>query len=113
VARRGDIYLARLDPFEGSEQAGQRPVVVMSRDSINEHSSVIVAVPVTDKANKKTIYPSHTVLREGEGGLTKDSVALGEQVRAISSTRLLRYMGRLPASSVSAIADALKIVLDL
>jgi mRNA interferase MazF len=113
MARRGDVYMARLDPREGSEQAGQRPVVVMSRDSINEHSSVVVAVPVTDRIHKKTIYPSHIILREGEGGLTKESVVLGEQVRAISTTRLIRYMGHLSEPSVNQIASALKIVLDL
>jgi mRNA interferase MazF len=113
VARRGDVYMARLDPREGSEQAGQRPVVVVSRDSINEHSSVVVVVPVTDRAHKKTIYPSHVVLKAGEGGLTKESVVLGEQVRAISTTRLLRSMGHLPAARLDRIAAALRIVLDL
>jgi mRNA interferase MazF len=113
VARRGDVFMTRLDPRVGSEQAGQRPVVVMSRDSINEHSSVVVVVPVTDRANKKTIYPSHVILKVGEGGLTKESVVLGEQVRAISTTRLIRYMGHLPGPSVDQIASALRIVLDL
>ncbi len=113
MARRGDVFMTRLDPREGSEQAGQRPVVVMSRDSINEHSSVVVVVPVTDRANKKTIYPSHVILKVGEGGLTKESVVLGEQVRAISTTRLIRYMGHLPGPSVDQIASALRIVLDL
>jgi mRNA interferase MazF len=113
VIRRGDVYMARLDPHEGSEQAGQRPVVVVSRDSINEHSSVIVIVPVTDRANKKTIYPSQVVLKAGDGGLTKDSVALGDQIRAISSSRLARYMGHVSVPSLSQIGSALKIALDL
>jgi mRNA interferase MazF len=105
--------MARLDPPEGSEQAGQRPVVVVSRDSINEHSSVVVIVPVTDRVHKKTIYPSHVVLGTGEGGLTKESVVLGEQVRAISTTRLIRYIGHLSGPSTAQIAAALRIVLDL
>lgn len=113
MARRGDVYMARLDPREGSEQSGQRPVVVISRDSINEHSSVVVIVPVTDRANKKTIYPSHVILKAGDGGLSKESVVLGEQVRAISTTRLLRFMGHLSAPSMSQIGSALKIVLDI
>ncbi|HUM68478.1 MAG TPA: type II toxin-antitoxin system PemK/MazF family toxin, partial [Chloroflexota bacterium] len=45
--RRGDVFDARLNPTEGSEQAGVRPVVVVSRDAINQYSSVIVVVPVT------------------------------------------------------------------
>jgi len=113
VPRRGDVYMARLDPREGSEQAGQRPVILMSRDSINQNSSVVVVVPVTDRANKKTIYPSHVILKAGEGGLTKESVVLGEQVRAISTTRLVQYMGHLSGPGITQIASALKIVLDL
>lgn len=113
MARRGDVYMARLDPREGSEQAGQRPVVVISRDSINEHSPVVVIVPVADRAHKKTIYPSQVILRAGEGGLTKESVVLGEQVRAISTTRLIRFMGHLTGPNMNQIGSALKIALDL
>ena len=105
--------MARLDPREGSEQAGQRPVVIVSRNAINEHSSVVVVVPLTDRANKKTIYPSHAVLKAGDGGLTKDSVALGEQIRAISTTRLIRFMGRASESAIAEISSALRIALDL
>ncbi|HEX4642056.1 MAG TPA: type II toxin-antitoxin system PemK/MazF family toxin, partial [Candidatus Acidoferrales bacterium] len=72
-----------------------------------------VIVPVTDRANKKTIYPSHVILTAGEGGLTKESVVLGEQVRAISTTRLLRFMGHLSVPNMSQIGSALKIVLDI
>ena len=43
---RGDVFSARLDPTEGSEQAGTRPVVIISRDSINANSPVVVVVPV-------------------------------------------------------------------
>ena len=113
MVRRGDVYMARLDPREGSEQAGQRPVVVVSRDAINEHSSVVVVVPVTDRTHKKNIYPSHVILKAGDGGLTKESVALGEQVRAISTTRLIRSLGHLSGPSLDQIAAALRIVLDL
>jgi mRNA-degrading endonuclease toxin of MazEF toxin-antitoxin module len=40
---RGDVYDARLDPVEGSEQGGTRPVVIVSRDAINAHSPVVLA----------------------------------------------------------------------
>ncbi len=113
MPKRGDVYLARLDPKEGSEQAGVRPVVVMSRDSINQNSPVVIVVPTTDRNNKKHLYPSHVVLQAGEGGLTMESVALGEQVRAISTTRFIKYLGHLTPRSVTQIGAALKIALDL
>lgn len=113
MIRRGDVYQARLDPTEGSEQEGERPVVVVSRDAINQSSPVIVIVPLTDRANKKKIYPSHVILKAGEGGLKLESVALAEQVRAISKTRLLKQLGHLAPQSITAVAAALKIALDL
>lgn len=111
--QRGDVFLAVLDPTQGSEQAGTRPAVIVSRNAINEHSSVVIIVPVTGLENKSVIYPSQFVLKGGEGGLTKDSVVLGEQVRAISKARLRRRLGNLSASRVHALNEALKIAFDL
>ena len=105
--------MARLEPREGSEQGGERPVIIMSRDSINQNSPVVVVVPVTDRGHKRRLYPSHVVLKAGDGGLTKESVALGEQVRAINTTRFTSYMGHLSGNSLTQIAAALEIVLDL
>jgi mRNA interferase MazF len=113
VPKRGDVYMARLEPREGSERGGERPVIIMSRDSINQNSPVVVIVPVTDRGHKRRLYPSHVVLSAGDGGLTKESVALGEQVRAINTTRFAGYMGHLSSNRMTQIASALKIVLDL
>jgi mRNA interferase MazF len=113
LPKRGDVYLARLDPKEGSEQAGARPVVVVSRDSINQNSPVVIVVPVTDRSNKKRLYPSQVVLKAGDGGLSIDSIALAEQVRAISTTRFIKHLGNLTLQSVTQIGAALKIALDL
>ena len=111
--RRGDIYDARLSPTEGSEQAGVRPVIIVSRDAINRYSPVIVVVPLTKAVNVKRDYPSNVRLVQGEAGLTVNSVALGGQVRAIAKNRLLRYRGRLSTEIVQQVDEALRITLDL
>jgi mRNA interferase MazF len=108
---RGDVFSARLDPTEGSEQAGTRPVVVITRDSINANSPVVVVVPVTDAANVKRVYPSHAQLPKGSGGLKVDSVAKAEQIRAIQVSRFVGYYGRLEKEALSRIEDAIKITL--
>ncbi len=110
---RGDVFGVRLDPTEGSEQAGTRPVVVVSRDSINANSPVVVIVPLTDAANVKRAYPSHTHLAKGSGCLKMDSIAKAEQIRAIQVTRFVSYYGRLDGQSLARIDDALKITLAL
>jgi mRNA interferase MazF len=109
-----------LDPTEGSEQAGTRPVVVVSRDAIN-HSAinnnrtiVLVCVPLTDRKNLRTIYPSHVEIKKGAGGVTIDSVALCEQIRSIApEARLVQFMGRLPSEDMARLEDAIRITLDL
>jgi len=110
---RGDIFSARLDPVEGSEQAGTRPVLVVSRDSINANSPVVVVVPLTDAANVKRTYPSHTYLLNGVGGLKMDSVAKAEQIRAIQVSRFVGYYGRLDREAMGRVEDAIRITLAL
>jgi len=111
--RRGDVFEARLDPVEGSEQAGTRPVIVVSRDAINEASPVVVVVPCTTLKAGRKVYPSHVLLRSPEGGLTADSIALGEQVRAVATTRLRAKRGTLSPEALRRIDRALLITLDL
>ena len=67
--RRGEVYDARLDPAEGSEQAGIRPVIIVSRDAINITSQVVLAVPCTTYRPRKRIYPSQVLLQSLDGGL--------------------------------------------
>lgn len=110
---RGDVFSVRLDPTEGSEQAGTRPVVVISRDSINANSPVVVVVPVTDAANVRRLYPSHAHLTKGLGGLKMDSVAKTEQIRALQVSRFVAYHGRLDRDALGRIEDAIRITLAL
>ncbi len=110
---RGDVFSARLDPTEGSEQAGTRPVVVFTRDSINANSPVVVVIPITDASNVKRLYPSHAHLPKGSGGLKQDSVAKAEQIRAIQLSRFVGYYGRLDTTAMERIEDAIRITLAL
>lgn len=111
--QRGDVHMASLRPVQGNELDGDRPVIVISRNAINQSSPVIIAIPCTDAANKKKIYPSHVPFKAGTAGLTMDSVAVCEQVRAISKVRLKRRMGSLNRAEMASIEAALKITLDL
>lgn len=111
--RRGDVYDARLSPTEGSEQSGVRPVVIVSRDVINQYSPVIVIVPLTKAANVPRPYPSNVFVPASQGGLSVDSVVLGGQIRAIATSRLLGYRGVLPPDTMQKIDRALHITLDL
>lgn len=54
--KRGEIYFARLEPMEGSEQGGTRPVIIVSRDVINSYSPVVLAVSCTTYREGNKIY---------------------------------------------------------
>lgn len=112
-SKRGEVYLVRLDPSEGSEQAGTRPAVVVSRDAINRHSPVIVICPLTDAARVPKLYPSDVRIQAPEGGLSKDSVVLTGQVRVIAKSRLLKRLGELRSDTMKWVEQALKITLNL
>lgn len=110
--KRGEVYDARLDPTEGFEQAGTRPVVIVSRNVLNVNSRIVLAVPCTTYRGKR-IYPTHVLIQAPDGGVDRDSIALGEQVRVLAKTRLLGLRGELAEATMTQISWALLVALDL
>lgn len=111
--QRGEIYLADLKPTIGSEQDGVRPVLIVSRDAINKYSPVVIIVPLTDASNKTRVYPTHVKFNAGIGGLLLDSIAVCEQIRTISKTRLTKRYGKVGRTEMASIEAAIKIAIDL
>jgi mRNA interferase MazF len=111
--RRGEVYDARLEMTEGSEQGGTRPVIIVSRDVINLSSPVVLAVPCTTYQTGKRVYPTQVLILAPDGGLRKDSIAMADQVRVLSKTRFLRLRGVLSDAVMAHLAQALLIALDL
>jgi mRNA interferase MazF len=111
--KRGEVYDARLDPIEGSEQGGTRPVILVSREAINVSSPLVIAVPCTTYRVRRRVYPSQVLIIAPDGGLERDTIALGEQLRTLSKTRLLRLRGRLSDETMRQLERALLIALDL
>lgn len=111
--KRGDIYLIRLDPTEGSEQAGTRPALIVSRDAINQFSPVVIICPLTDARHIQQLYPSDVPVKAPEGGLKKDSVVLTGQIRAVAKHRLSKQLGQLFLPTMKNVDRVLKITLNL
>ena len=107
------MYDAALDPIRESEQAGYRPVVIVSRDALHRVLPIVIAFPSTTYQPGQRLYPSQVLLRAPDVGLDRDSVALCEQVRALAKGRLARLRGVLHSRSMAQIERALLIALDL
>jgi mRNA interferase MazF len=109
---RGEVWTADLAPTVGSEQSGTRPVLDVQTDRANTHSPHTIIIPFTSKIRQR-LLPSHVLVPAGEGGLTQDSVALAEQIRAIDLAHLIRHMGDLPAPRMIEVDTALRTILAL
>ena len=110
--KRGEIYLAALDPVVGKEISKTRPVVIVSNDKNNEFSGTVTILPVTSK-NLKRIYPFEVFLSKGSGNLPKDSKVKADQIRTLDKRRIVRVIGKLTKDEIDAIEKALKIHLAL
>lgn len=74
--QRGEIYFVNLSPVTGREQAGERPVLVLSVDSINRLPLVITVVVGTKGANINRDYPTNVRVSAVESGLQMETVFL-------------------------------------
>jgi mRNA interferase MazF len=110
--RRGDIYLANLDPFFGSEQGGTRPVLVLQNNTGNIFCPTLIVAPLTSRFWKKKSQPTHCQL-ENVDGLGGPSTVLLEQIKTIDKRRVQKYIGKLHRSQMREVEDAMEISLGL
>jgi mRNA interferase MazF len=110
-----NVYLAVLDPVRGSEQAGRRPVLVVSREHINQVLPVVNVVPLTSlKSPGRQIYPNEVLLPAGTGGVDNDSIALCYQIRTLDKSRLIVQLGQVADIRLRMqIVEALRFQLDI
>ncbi len=108
--RRGDVYLADLDPAIGCEQGGIRPVLVRQNYIGNLHSPTTIVAAVTAKQTKKSL-PVHMPISAYM--LRTDSTLLLEQIRTIDKCRLKGYLGSIRQKEMRDIDRALKLSIGL
>lgn len=108
---RGEVWLADLNPTQGREQTGRRPVLVLSEDLFNRGpAELVVVLPITSTLRS---IPSQVLLTPPEGGLKVPSAVLCEAIRSISKRRLLQRWGAVGADRMRVVEDALRILLRL
>jgi mRNA interferase MazF len=84
---RGEIYFVDLNPVKGREQAGLRPVLVLSIDQINKLPLVVTVVVGTKGENIPRDYPTNVRVSPQESGLPLETVFLCFQIRSIDPSR--------------------------
>ena len=101
---RGDVVWANLSPAVGHEQAGQRPVVVLSADVFNERSGTVIAMALTSQAQRAGFPLTHELksVKLKERAWVKIS-----QVRTLSTRRLGRRIGRVAPEELDRLVEGL------
>lgn len=108
------IFIANLNPVKGSEQRGNRPVLVISDEDFNQTMPVVTILPLTSLKQGRKVYPNEALLSKGVALLPHDSLVLAHQVRTISKARLQKRMGGIKETELmDAINNALRIHLNL
>ena len=109
--RRGDIlYVDMGGQYQGSMQGGMRPVVVVSNNMANRHSTIITVVPLSTKINKKRNLPTHVfVSAYRSDGLNQHIIALCEQVTALDYGRIIENMGKVDENTLARITEAVQV----
>jgi len=110
VARilRGDVRWADLNPTRGHEQAGQRPVLILSADVFNERSGTVIAVALTSQPQRAG-FP--LTLELGTTRLPKPSWVKISQIRTLSAERIGKKVGTVTPEEVGQVIDGLNEIL--
>ncbi len=108
--RRGEVYWVSLDPVMGSEVAKTRPSVVISNDIGNQYSDRVIVAPISS-ADTAKVYPFEVLLRPGEGGVSKPSKVLLDQIRTVDKMRLGRRIGALQPELLDEVNRAIRLSL--
>jgi mRNA interferase MazF len=101
---RGDIRWADLNPVQGREQAGLRPVLILSQDIFNERSGTVIAVALTSQPQKAG-FPLTLELRASK--LPKQSWVKISQIRTLSVERIGKSLGRVSPEEIEQVVDGL------
>lgn len=108
---RGEVWLADLTPTRGHEQAGRRPVLIVSENVFNQGpAELVIVVPLTSTHRG---IPAHVPITPPEGGLRTPSVILCDAIRSIAKERLVLQWGPISPATMAQVEDRLRILLRL
>ncbi|MGA2518199.1 MAG: type II toxin-antitoxin system PemK/MazF family toxin [Thermodesulfobacteriota bacterium] len=105
---RGDIVRAGLNPVRGREQAGLRPVLILSEDVFNEHSGTVIAVAITSQPQRAGFPLTYELVGSG---LPKPSWVKISQIRTLSVERIGKKIGRVKTEELDIIIEGLNEIL--
>jgi len=106
------VVVVDFDPTIGAEIRKRRPALVIQNDIDNRHSPITIVAALTSQVAGER-YPTEVVLHPPEGGLTRPSAVLLNQIRSVDKKRVVLRLGRLKPETMARVDRALRISLGL
>lgn len=107
--KQGEIWLANLNPGKGSEQTGERPVVIISGNLLNQYLPIVIVCPLTSKIKN---YKGNLVIQpEKNNGLKVPSEILTFHIRSVSKDCLISKTGSIGPEQLAQIKKGLDDIL--
>ena len=107
--KQREIWEANLSPVKGREQAGSRPVVIVSGNVLNDHLEIVICCPLTSKIKN---YHGNVILKpEKQNGLKLTSEILTFHIRSLSKARLKKKLGKINDEQLKQIKSTLNDIL--
>lgn len=109
--KRGEIYLADLNPGFGQEIHKKRPVLIISTNALNRTLPTVVIIPYSSVVPQ--FVGLDVVIFLSQGGLDKKSALIVNQIRSVDKVRLDKKIGKISKAKLSEVEESLKIVLGI
>jgi len=108
---RGEVWFGDLDPIQGHEQGGPRPLLIVSVNAFHRGpSGLVVVLPIT-RTRRPIAF--HVSIESGEGGLRASSAILCDQIRTITAERLRERWGHVSETTLRSVEERLRRLLNL
>ncbi len=109
-----NIFWADLNPTRSSEQAGKRPVLVISEEAVNQALPIVTVACLTTYKPGRKVYPVETLLEPEDSGLKEKSIVMSHQIKAIAKDRLEEKCGTVEKKEIrDRVRNIIKLYLDL
>ena len=107
---RGEIRWADLDPTRGREQAGMRPVLILSQDVFNERSGTVIAMALTSQPQRAG-FP--LILELTSSAIPKQSWVKIRQIRTLSVERIGKRLAKVSVEELAVVVEGLNEIIGV
>ncbi len=107
--KQGELWYANLNPVKGSEQAGMRPLLIISGNLLNTYLNVVICCPLTTKIKN---YKGNLILQpDSTNNLIETSEVLTFHIRSVAKERLVRKIGKISKDELRQVKKCLDEIL--